>query len=389
MSQIWQADDVIIGGGAAGLSLASALLRRDGGKRKILVVEPRQSYVRDRTWCFWSDRPTAHDDVVTHRWRKWRVRADGMETVVASQRYEYCHVPADAYYRKLLGELDDAANAEVRLNSRVGEIRDLHDGAIMTTDRGNVVANRVFDSRPCSSGRTGVDRHIDLQQHFMGWHVKAPDAAFDPEVVTLMDFKTRTDDQIQFFYVLPFSETEALVEATFISRSALPDDVYEAEIRSYLREVLGVDRYDVQWTESGRIPMTTRPHQTRPSRHVYAIGGAAGLVKPSTGYAFLAIQKFSEAFAARLAARPLPRPPRARPAILKALDRVFLAVIDRCPAIAPAIFAGLFRRVEPDALVRFLTDTPTPRDIVAVVRAMPTWLFLRQAIVSASIWLRP
>ena len=104
---------------------------------------------------------------------------------------------------------------------------------------------------PARSEASGTDRHIDLQQHFVGWHVKVPDAAFDPEVVTLMDFKTRTDDQIQFFYVLPFSETEALVEATFISRSALPADVYETEIRSYLRDVLGVDRYDVQWTESG------------------------------------------------------------------------------------------------------------------------------------------
>ena len=389
MSRISRADDVIIGGGAAGLSLASALVRHAGGERRILVVEPRETYVRDRTWCFWSDRPTAHDDVVTHRWRKLRVRADGIETVVASQRYEYRHVPADAFYRKLLADLDAAPNVELRLGTRVSAVRDLEDGALVPTDRGPIVAQRVFDSRPRAAGGTACDGHVDLQQHFMGWHVRVPDAAFDPEVVTLMDFKRRTDDRIQFFYVLPFSQTEALVEATFISRSALPAHEYEAEIRAYLRDDLGVDRYDIRWAESGCIPMTTRPHQTRPSPHVYTIGSAAGLVRPSTGYAFLAIQRFSEALAARLDARPLPRPPRVRAALLKALDRVFLAVIDRYPTMAPDIFTGLFRRVETDALIRFLTDTPTLRDIVAVVRAMPFRLFLRQAGASASSWLRP
>ena len=204
-----------------------------------------------------------------------------------------------------------------------------------------------------------------------------------------MNFRQREDSLIQFFYVLPFAADEALVEATFISSTPLAERVYEAELRSYLAALGGTSAYDVVWRERGSIPMSTRPRLLKSSPRVYAIGGAGGLVKPSTGYAFSAIQRFSSALAQRLRGGGLPPPPTVRSAMMSALDRIFLAVIGRDPQLAPALFAGLFRRVEPDRLVRFLSDRPCARDVAAVVNAMPKWPFLRQALASTPLWLAP
>ena len=381
--------DVIVGGGAAGLSLASALIRAGGLSNRILILEPRESYARDRTWCYWAADSGPHDDIVTHRWRKWRVRAHGRESTVGSHRFEYRHVPADSFYTKIVDQISRAPNAELQLGTTVIGVREADDRVLIETNQGQIAAARVFDSRPRAGHSGAADGHVDLQQHFLGWHVKTCTEAFDPDVVTLMDFKKREDALIQFFYVLPFATNEALVEATFISRTPLRDSDYEDQLTSYLGGLTGMTDYKVLWTERGRIPMSTRPAPIKFSPRIYPIGGAAGLVKPSTGYGFLAMQEFSEAMALRLTQNDLPPPPRIRSGLMATLDRIFLAVLDHSPEHAPAIFAGLFQHVEPDALVRFLSDRTRPRDVMAVVNAMPKWPFVRQAVASAPMWLAP
>jgi hypothetical protein len=62
------------------------------------------------------------------------------------------------------------------------------------------------------------------------------------------------------------------------------------------------------------------------------------------------------------------------------LDAIFLAYIEQHPQQAPEIFFNLFSRVQPDALVRFLSDIATPADIGAVIGAMPKWPFFRKAV---------
>ena len=47
-------DLIIIGGGCAGLSLARRLIE-DESTLRVLILEHRDAYSDDRTWCFWEN----------------------------------------------------------------------------------------------------------------------------------------------------------------------------------------------------------------------------------------------------------------------------------------------------------------------------------------------
>ena len=70
-----------------------------------------------------------------------------------------------------------------------------------------------------------------------------------------MDFDVPQDRGIHFFYVLPYSPCEALVEATFFSSTPLVAAEYDAAIDRYLHVRFGVDDYEVIGREQGRLPM--------------------------------------------------------------------------------------------------------------------------------------
>ena len=58
-------DYVIIGGGCAGLSLAYELEIHEKLKDKTLaIIEPRDEYIRDKTWSFWKVTSHNFDDCV-------------------------------------------------------------------------------------------------------------------------------------------------------------------------------------------------------------------------------------------------------------------------------------------------------------------------------------
>ncbi len=373
----------IAGAGCSGLSTAVELARALPHDVQIVLFDPRPELVHDHTWSSWNVAPHAFGAAVSHRWPRWSVRHDGRTIVRESRGLEYQHVPADRFYEVALKELRASPRVELRLGERVTAVDEADGCARLRTRTGELRARLVLDSRPPVLGQ--VPRgEVRLLQHFRGWHVASPDARFDPTTALLMDFDVDQRHGIAFVYVLPFGEHEALVEATWFSRTTLDDATYDAALRNYLAERHGLERYDRLRVERGVIPMTTERFEPRPSPHVYRMGVAGGCAKPSTGYAFVAIQRFARAFAARAAHETLPRPPRIRSRRANFLDRVFLTFLSRRPERAPALLAGLFERAPPDVLVRFLSDTSSVADDLAVVRVMPSAPMIEASLIRAS-----
>ena len=265
-------DIAILGGGCAGLSLAVALDEAGLGDRRVAVIEPRTSYPRDRTWCYWDVHGHPFPDADTHRWSRWRVRHRGREVVHASDRYRYCEIPADAFHRAALTRLDACDGVDLRLGERALELREDPGGVRVTTDRGSFRAGCVFDGRPPPPER----RSAGLLQHFVGLHVRCDEPVFEPGIATLMDFDVGQERGIHFVYVLPHSHHHALVESTLISQRPLPEPVYTDAIRTYLSSRFEVGDFKIEDRERGIIPMSARPMPSRIARRIYRIGTAGG-----------------------------------------------------------------------------------------------------------------
>jgi lycopene beta-cyclase len=103
------------------------------------------------------------------------------------------------------------------------------------------------------------------------------------------------------------------------------------------------------------------------------------MVKGSTGYGFLAIQKWSQSIAQNIAAGRYQRLPEPRSWLSTCMDRIFLSFLAEHPSQAPEVFFHLFQRVPSDRLVRFLSDKASIMDRLRVIAAMPKRPFIRQA----------
>lgn len=389
------ADALIVGAGCAGLSLAVhvAMTARHARKPcpRIVLLEPRAAYRRDRTWCGWrvgAAHPFAA--AVTHRWSRWAVQDDRRRVVRGSERHPYEHVAADVFYATAQALLATEPAVELRLGVEVGELIDRGDHVIAETTAGTLRAGLAFDSRPAApAADTGVDE-VALLQNFVGWEVDAGRPVFDPGVAEVMDFAVSQDRGLHFMYALPFTDRRALVEATYITPAAISEAQCEADIRGYLQRRHGLGEFTALFRERGQIAMTTAPTRPRSSPRVIHLGLRGGLAKPSTGYAFAAIQEFSAALAGRIVARPGQPvdPPAPRPATAVAMDRVFLSYVDRHPARAPALFVDLFEKLPPELLCRFLTDHAGPLDNLRVMASTPLGEMTAEVVRSRARWLR-
>ncbi len=387
------ADVIIAGAGLSGLSLTVALL--DAGlpdDARILLLDPRETLSgADRTWCFFDLVPHAFESAVTHRWSRWRVRNGEHEVLRSAPGIAYCRIPGERFYDRALERIAAAGpRVEILRGVTVEHLESRGAHVDVHTGTGVLRARLAMDSRPPSPAHPGEDgKDVHLLQHFRGRVVRSTDPVFEVDTVTLMDFDVTQDHGIHFVYVLPFDAHTALVESTFFTGHLLPDAVYETVIESWLaRRHPGV-AFETISDESGVIPMTTRPFDPWPSPRVVRIGTAGGHVKPSSGYAFLAVQRFVREFAPRvvsaLRAGGSAEPPAVRSPRTVALDAIFLSYLRSCPDRAPDTFYRLFERVPPAVLARFLSDTGTLADDVTVMRKSDSPRLALEAIRAAPL----
>jgi lycopene beta-cyclase len=378
------ADVIVVGAGLSGLSVTVALL--DAGlpaDARVLLVDPRTALDgHDRTWCFFDVAPHAFTDAVAHHWSRWHVRCEGRELNLASPGLTYCHIPGTRFYDIARARLAQAGDrVALRLGTHATRIDDHGDHVVVHTHEGPLRARLAFDSRPppLTGARLDdtspfpADGHVRLLQHFRGRVVRTQAPIFEDGLATLMDFDVDQTHGIHFVYMLPFDAHTALVESTFFTPRVLPDDVYERAIDAWLAARKPGHAFETVSREHGVIPMTTEPFDAHPSPRVVRIGTAGGAAKPSTGYAFLAVQRFARAFAPRvlraLREGGVAVPPEVRSDRTTALDTVFLSYLAHHPARAPRNFFHLFERVPPALLVRFLSDGSSIADDLRVMRA--------------------
>jgi lycopene beta-cyclase len=284
-------DIVIAGGGLSGLSLAVQLAQPQFKHLKVLLVEPRTQYQRDRTWSFWADStqaPHAHARLERASWAQWRVAHQGRQAVRGGA-HTYRSIDADAFYDDALTQIRAAPHIQMRLGTSVHSVGTQWPCEVVLADQHHqpttVHTSLVVDAR----ANTG-SRQPALAQHFAGWEIHTDADVFDVETLDLMDFLPARDG-LHFFYVLPYSPRRALIEATWVSAPGLHHD-YTAQLERYIEK-----RFANQCSEAGKLSCTrvyeeqgslasdplTHATNTGP---VVELGRAAGTLRPSIGLAF-------------------------------------------------------------------------------------------------------
>ena len=396
-------DIILAGAGLSGLSLAFELARRPGFRqKKILLLDRDRKQKNDRTWCFWATEDDHLPPVLFRSWEYCRFYAPDFEKNMRIAPFRYHMVRGIDFYNWVFGELDQCPNV-TRISTTISGI-DAHQGLVFT-DAGSFSADLIFNSafthtpimpRPTPvypqspfsddrlMGRKKIRGEMEygplvrLLQHFKGWVVKTNPGTFDPAAMTFMDFRIPQHGETRFVYVLPFSDSEALVEFTVFSPTLLPLEAYDTALRNYLSDFMGLTTYTVQEEEFGVIPMTNFPFPSGQEGRVINIGTAGGFVKASSGYAFKRTLQKIERFVDAWEKSGLPDPSRlVSPWSFRAFDSIFLQVLQSHNELGSEIFTCLFKKLPPALVLRFLDEQSTFAENLRLVSAPPAGPFLR------------
>ena len=214
-----EVDVLVIGGGAAGLSLGRRIALSNSGRR-VLILDGRGDYTDDRTWSFWSNASHDMRHLIRHEWRQWRFD-DGAslhDHGVAGQTYQT--IRGLDFYNEARRVIARNRSVELKLGVKVTGLRAAQpDGSgarvAVETSEGPLIARHVIDTRPSSGPAL-------LFQCFAGSEIDHGGLLpFRPDVAGVMT-RMRVDEHgFAFTYVLPFTTTTALVEFTRFSRRAL------------------------------------------------------------------------------------------------------------------------------------------------------------------------
>ncbi|MFR9757962.1 lycopene cyclase family protein [Streptomyces sp. TR06-5] len=381
-----EADVVVIGAGAAGLSLARLLARAPAsrGPRTVALLETPDTRRRapDRTWCFWGPDDAEPDRFEEASWGRLRVHGPtggAVERDTAPLRYRM--IRSATYAREVSRLLSEDGRVR-RVAATVTGVTDGSDAAsvrCVTADghRSGMRARWVFDSRP---KRPLPPARTLLLQHFRGWFLRTDRDRFDPGVAELMDFRVpQPHHGLAFGYVLPFDSRTALVEYTEFSSGVLDRAAYERALRHYADTVLRLGHYRVEAAEQGVIPMTDAVFPRRTGARVFPLGAAAGATRPSTGYTFAAVQRQVHHVADALCAGRTPLPPRLHSRRARAMDAVLLRALDTGRISGAVLFEELFRHHRAPELLRFLDGGTSPLEDLRIGAAAPVLPMLRTA----------
>ena len=377
-------DYLLVGGGAAGLSLAYHLAQEPRlAGRRVLLIEPAPKTQNDRTWSYWTDAPGPFDHLARGRWDQIAFRAPGFARVLPLGPYRYYSIRGLDFYQFVHAALAARPAQFAQVRGEVSAVLEVPGGVeVRLADGRRYRARYAFDSRPPAIAPR-PDKHRYLLQHFVGWEIETDRDVFDPAVVEFMDFRGPQHHEARFMYVLPFGPRRALVEYTLFSAQRLPRAEYEAHILDYLQNTLGLtsEQYRMVEEEAGAIPMSDHPLPARAGARIINLGTRGGRAKPSTGYAFQRIQAQSARLVAALAATGHP-PANATGDRwqFRLFDTLLLDIMQRRGESTRDIFRQLFERNPVARILRFLNEQTSWADNLRVMNSVPAGPFLR------SIW---
>jgi lycopene beta-cyclase len=372
------ADFIIAGGGASGLSLALRMVDSIQLKNKeIIIIEKEVKKLNDRTWCFWEQGTGYFEDIIHHKWQYLRMDGEGQYLTENIAPYEYKMLRAQDFYQYAKNKLNAFSNIKW-VQANIEKIETTNAYTLVKTNLGAFKADWCFSS--ISNQEIDKENNLYLDQHFKGWFIRTANPVFNPEEAHFMDFRTPQCDETRFLYVLPYNANEALVEIAIFSRNHLSVNQYEEILETYLQHhwhlKLG-DDYEVIEEEDGNIPMTDATFKKAEGRVIY-IGMAGGDTRSSTGFTFLNIQRRVKKIVEALENGSNPGKKNWVDRF-RWYDQVLLRVLEEKKLAGENLFMQLFSKNPMQRLLAFLQGESNIIMEIKVMQTAPWKLFILSA----------
>ena len=346
---------IIIGGGCAGLSLAYELEINEKLKDKTLaIIEPRSEYKRDKTWSFWKVVPHNFDDCVKKNWKNFTINILNKTNHLECKDYPYQSIDSGLFYEKI--------NNKLKENKNISFFKDI--------SKINTKNSFIFNSVPEIK-----KNHNNLWQHFCGVEIETKNNFFDEEIFNLMDFDCEQRNSVHFFYTLPFSTKNALIETTWISDLNHPSNQdYSIQLEDYIKNKLKIKNYEIKFKETGAIPLF-HPQNIKKINQM-EIGTAGGMTRLSTGYTFMNIQSQSKYIRENFENIQKVNNFNIN-SKYKFLDNIFLKVLKKNSEKMPEIFFKMFN-CSPSTVINFLSNKSNIYEDFSIILKMPKRVFLKE-----------
>lgn len=368
-------DFVIAGAGCSGLSLAVGFAKA-GVKKSILLIDSNIHPGQDKTWCFWEEPALAVFPFPVTQWQNISFSSKNYEKKERITPFNYFCIKSSDYYRYCYEVISKAKNIDL-VEASITKIYGVKDGACLETIDQTYFSPFIFNST--SVGSSNSLNKDKLKQHFRGWLIKTTKPSFDKNTATFMDFRTPQHNEVRFFYVLPYSDTEALVEYTIFSANLLEESAYNENIKYYIDHTLGISDYEIVANERGVIPMyQIVPDVSHP--HIIPIGIVGGSLKPSTGFAFSLIQqKTKEIVDSIMSVNKVHHVPK-RNHRFSFYDKVLLHLLEKGELDKSELFISLFRGNKVTSILVFLSEKTSLLEEIRLFTSLPIRTFIKAVI---------
>lgn len=371
-------DYIIAGMGAAGLSLAVRMIR--SGKfsdKSILLIDKDEKKSNDRTWCFWETGQGLFDELVFKKWPSVFFHAPDFSALYHINPYQYKMIRGSDFYQYSLAEIAKQSNFTIH-HGVIESVINEGDKAVVYMEGLRIEAGHIFNSIFSKPSFLKSNEYY-LLQHFKGWIIETNNTVFNELEATLMDFRVHQDYGTTFVYVMPFSATRALVEYTLFTPGLLHAAQYDKGLNDYINTYIHPDGYKILDEEFGIIPMTNYRFPTT-ERHITYIGTAGGQTKASSGYTFQFIQKQTQKITDYLIhGKPLDSL-KTEPNRFHFYDSVLLNILYHNKLPGSKIFASLFKRNQPQQVMKFLDNETSLAEELKIISTLPTFPFLKAAL---------
>lgn len=368
-------DYIIIGNGLAGLQLALAFSKDDFFKTKhIALIDPDTKTDNDKTWSFWEKNEGLWDFLVHKSWDKALFYSNTMSLELPFEDYTYKSIQSIDFYRWSKKELEAKPNFHFILDTIDAVIESDTVEAIGVSKRYS--AHHIFDSRIPKDYYSKNSKHTIIHQHFKGWVIETQEPSFQTDAFTMMDYRYQYKNTTSFMYLLPFSETKALVEYTFFTPDLVDDSVYDHALETYIQEELQIDDYTILETEIGHIPMTDFKFWNYNTARVTKIGTGGGWVKGSTGYSFKHTEKHVAKIIQNIKRNKIPSDNLFQKKY-KFYDTIFLNVLKTNNDKGIWIFEQFYSKNKLATMLQFLDEETLLKQDLRIMHSLFSFTFIK------------